>query len=149
MSRGARLAHPCLPVHYSPVNSERRTPKPISTGTAHSYGWGDGCTGWHLVRAQSLSVIQERMPPGTCEARHWHARARQFFYVLAGTVTIEVEGETHVLPPRTGIELPPGTAHRVSNESPADAEFIVVSEPPSHGDRHETGSTTEPPGRDG
>ena len=130
-------------MHYSPVDTQPRTPQPISTSTAHAYGWGDGCTGWHLVRAQSLSVIEERMPPGTREVRHWHARARQFFYVLAGTVTLEVEGETHVLPPRTGIELPPGTAHQVRNESQADAEFIVISEPPSHGDRHETGPVTD------
>jgi mannose-6-phosphate isomerase-like protein (cupin superfamily) len=125
-------------VHYSPVDSEPRTPKPIATRTAYSYGWGDGCTGWHLVRAQGLSVIEERMPPGTREVRHWHARARQFFYVLSGTLTLEIEGETHVLAPRTGIELPPGTAHQESNDSSTDAEFIVISEPPSHGDRHET-----------
>jgi mannose-6-phosphate isomerase-like protein (cupin superfamily) len=135
-------------VHYSPVDSEPRTPKPISTRTAYSYGWGDGCTGWHFVRSPGLSVIEERMPPGTREVRHWHARARQFFYVLAGTLTLEVEGETHVLPPRTGIELPPGTAHQVSNDSSTDVEFIVISEPPSHGDRHETGPTTEH-GQDG
>jgi mannose-6-phosphate isomerase-like protein (cupin superfamily) len=58
--------------------------------------------------------------------------------VLSATLTLEIEGETHVLAPRTGIELPPGTAHQVSNDSSTDAEFIVISEPPSHGDRHET-----------
>ena len=36
---------------------------------APHYRWGDGCDGWHLVRAPQLSVIQERMPPGTQEAR--------------------------------------------------------------------------------
>lgn len=138
-----RLARLREPVHYSPVDTQPHTPKPISTSAAHSYGWGDGCTGWHLLRSPGLSVIEERMPRGTREVRHWHARARQFFYVLTGTLTIEVEGETHVLPPRTGIELPPGTAHQVRNDSSADVEFIVVSEPPSHGDRHETGPATE------
>ena len=48
---------------------------------------------------------------------------------------MEVEGTTHVLPARTGIELPPGTAHQAINESAADVEFLVVSTPPSHGDR--------------
>ena len=125
-------------MHYSPVDTEHRTPKPIATQTAHSYGWGNGCTGWHLVRAQNLSVIEERMPPGTREVRHWHARARQFFYVLEGRLTLEVEGVTHVLGPRTGIELPQGTAHQVMNQSDADVQFLVISEPPSQGDRHET-----------
>ena len=112
-------------------------PKPTSRAASTKYGWGQGCEGWHLVRAANLSVIEERMPPGTREVRHWHARARQFFYVLEGTLTIEVEGETHRLPPRTGIELPQGTAHQAINETSADVEFLVISEPPSHGDRHE------------
>ena len=113
-------------------------PIPTSKRTGQRYGWGDGCEGWHLVRSQNLSVIEERMPPGTSEVRHWHARARQFFYVLKGTLTMEVEGRTHQLPARTGIELPPGTAHQAINDSDVDVEFIVISEPPSHGDRHET-----------
>lgn len=112
--------------------------KPTSKAVGQEYGWGDGCQGWHLVRAQNLSVIEERMPPGTSERRHWHARSRQFFYVLSGTLTIEVEGVTHTLQARTGIELPQGTAHQAINEATTDVEFLVISEPPSHGDRHET-----------
>ena len=115
-------------------------PKPTSKQVVKPYAWGDGCEGWHLVRGQNLSVIEERMPPGTRERRHWHARARQFFYVLGGTLTLEVEGETHVLHARSGIELPQGTAHQAINDSAADVEFLVISEPPSHGDRHETES---------
>ncbi|MDB4883540.1 MAG: cupin, partial [Gemmatimonadetes bacterium] len=84
-----------------------------------------------------LSVIEERMPPGTSEVRHWHARSRQFFYVLAGTLTMEVEGTRHRLLARCGIELPPGTAHQALNEGETAVEFLVISMPPSHGDRHE------------
>ena len=113
-------------------------PQPISRAVGQEYGWGDGCQGWQLVRAQNLSVIEERMPPGTREIRHWHARARQFFYVLSGTLTIEVEGVTHHLAARTGIELPQGMAHQAINETTDDVEFLVISEPPTRGDRHET-----------
>jgi uncharacterized cupin superfamily protein len=113
-------------------------PQPTSRAVGQEYGWGDGCQGWHLVRAQNLSVIEERMPPGTRETRHWHARARQFFYVLQGTLTLEVEGVTHSLAARSGIELPQGMAHQAMNETTADVEFLVISEPPSHGDRRET-----------
>jgi mannose-6-phosphate isomerase-like protein (cupin superfamily) len=117
---------------------------PISTATASRYGWGEGCEGWHLLRATGLSVIEERMPPATREVRHWHARSRQFFYVLSGTLTMEVEGAVHQLAARTGIELPPGTAHQALNEGTADVEFLVVSMPPSHGDRHEESSDGAP-----
>ena len=112
-------------------------PKPTSVQRAQSYTWGDGCQGWHLLRMAGLSVIEERMPPGTREVRHWHARASQFFYVLAGTLSLEVEGITHQLGPRCGIELPQGTAHQAINESGSPVEFLVVSTPPAQGDRIE------------
>ena len=108
---------------------------PISRDLAEHYVWGGTCDGWHLVHSAALSVIEERMPPGAREVRHRHAHARQFFYVLSGTLTIELEGARHRLSPRTGIELSPGTAHQALNESDAEVEFLVVSTPPSHGDR--------------
>ena len=75
------------------------------------------------------------MPPGTREVRHRHARARQFFYVLAGTLTMEVEGTRHRLAAAHGDRDAPGTAHQAINDGDADVEFLVVSTPPSHGDR--------------
>ena len=108
---------------------------PVSRDHAEHYVWGGTCDGWHLVRAAALSVIEERMPPGAREVRHRHAHARQFFYVLSGTLTMEVEGVRHRLDGGAGIELPPGTAHQAMNETNAVAEFLVVSTPPSHGDR--------------
>jgi quercetin dioxygenase-like cupin family protein len=108
---------------------------PTSRSVAEHYRWGESCEGWHLVRTDALSVIEERMPPGTREARHRHAAARQFFYVLAGVLTLEVDGARHFLVPRTGIEIAPGVAHQAFNEGDTDAEFLVVSTPPSHGDR--------------
>jgi hypothetical protein len=48
-----------------------------------------------------------------------------------------VEGVVHRLPARAGIELPQGTAHQAINESTSDVEFLLISEPPTHGDRHE------------
>ncbi|MEP6991951.1 MAG: cupin domain-containing protein [bacterium] len=111
---------------------------PISTANAPQYGWGDNCDGWHLVRSATLSVIEERMPPGTSEVRHWHARARQFFYVLSGTLVVEVEGARHELPPGFGLELPSGTAHQASNLGDEEARFLVISSPPHQGDRRET-----------
>lgn len=108
---------------------------PVSTQSAHHYTWGDGCDGWHLVRGESLSVIEEQMPPGTREQRHHHAKARQFFYVLDGQLTMEVEGGFHLLRSGEGIEIAPGQRHQVMNDSAAGVRFLVISSPPSHGDR--------------
>jgi mannose-6-phosphate isomerase-like protein (cupin superfamily) len=109
--------------------------KPTSKVTAEHYVWGGRCDGWHLVKDPSLSVISERMPPGTTEVRHRHARARQFFYVLSGTATLECGGETYELARGEGLEIAPGTPHQLQNRSAGELEFLVVSQPPSHGDR--------------
>ena len=107
----------------------------IDKRTAQHYSWGAGCDGWHLVQTAALSVIEERMPPGTAEVRHLHRKANQFFYVLRGTLSIEVAGNEFVLNPSQGIEVPAGEPHQVRNQAAVDAEFLVVSNPPSHGDR--------------
>lgn len=112
-----------------------RLPAPVDRGSASHYQWGDGCDGWHLLRHDALSVIAERMPPGTAEVRHRHALAEQFFYVLSGELTIEREGTVSALTPGVGLSIPPGVAHEVRNAGGAAAEFLVVSRPPSHGDR--------------
>jgi len=65
---------------------------PVSAEAAEHYRWGEVCDGWHLVRSEGLSVIEERMPAGAREQRHFHTKARQFFYVLEGELTMEVEG---------------------------------------------------------
>lgn len=98
--------------------------------------WGEACDGWHLVKDARLSVIHERMPAGTSEVRHYHEQARQFFFVLSGSLTVEVGGEAVELAPQEGVEVPPLTAHQVRNLSDEAAEFLVVSSPTTRGDRH-------------
>ena len=75
------------------------------------------------------------MPAGASEVRHRHARARQFFYVLSGVLDLETEGVIHSLASGTGLEIPPGTAHQAVNRGSVPAEFLLVSQPPAHGDR--------------
>ena len=53
----------------------------IGHRNAEHYTWGEDCDGWHLVREPALSVIEESMPPGAQEVRHYHEKAQQFFYV--------------------------------------------------------------------
>jgi mannose-6-phosphate isomerase-like protein (cupin superfamily) len=107
----------------------------ISTDNAEYYLWGDGCDGWHLLKSDALSVIEERMPAGAEEQQHYHEHAHQFFYVLEGTLTLDICGTVHVLKERIGVQVQPGTLHQVRNESADPVRFLVVSAPKSHGDR--------------
>ena len=108
---------------------------PISTSNAEHYTWGGDCDGWHLLRRDDLSVIQERVPPGRAEVRHYHNLSRQFFYILEGTGTMAIGEETVTLHKGEGIEIPPQVPHQFRNESEEDVVFLVVSAPKSHGDR--------------
>ncbi|HEY5327877.1 MAG TPA: cupin domain-containing protein, partial [Mucilaginibacter sp.] len=74
-----------------------------STDNAEHYTWGAQCDGWRLLRLDTLSVIQERMPPGASEQLHFHERAQQVFYILSGTATFEVEGGIKTVKPGQSI----------------------------------------------
>ncbi|MEI7732560.1 MAG: cupin domain-containing protein [Verrucomicrobiota bacterium] len=109
--------------------------KPISKHTAEHYAWGDGCDGWHLMKSDSLAVIQETVPPGTSETAHHHQHSRQFFFVLEGGLSIwSPEGVTRLCAGE-GVQVEPGMVHRVWNPTEAPVHFLVISSPPSHGDR--------------
>jgi len=107
----------------------------IDKQSASHYVWGNGCDGWRLLTADSWAVIEERIPPGSSEVRHYHQVARQFFYVLAGTLSFEIDGKELDLTPRQGVEIAPTVPHRAFNGSRGDVEFLVISCPPSHNDR--------------
>jgi mannose-6-phosphate isomerase-like protein (cupin superfamily) len=111
----------------------------ISIKSAEHYKWGGAqgtdCDGWHLVKTAELSVIEELMPPGTSEVRHSHVLARQFFFVLEGEFTIEVEHHHFVVRAGQGIEFSPGQQHQAMNKSARPVRIVVTSQPPSHGDR--------------
>ena len=108
---------------------------PISAANAEHYIWGDQCDGWYLVRTADLNIIEESMPPGAAEKPHHHTRARQFFFVLAGELTLAIDSEDIALGPGEGLEIPPGQIHQAINRSGAPVRFLVTSQPPSHGDR--------------
>ena len=107
----------------------------VDITSGERYEWGSASQGWHLLNRPELSVIQECVPPGDCERRHFHSAARQFFYVLEGQAVLEVGGSRFEVATGQGIEVPPGVPHQLMNESPSAIAFLVVSCPHSHGDR--------------
>jgi mannose-6-phosphate isomerase-like protein (cupin superfamily) len=109
--------------------------KIVNKENVEHYTWGGICEGWHLLKSSGLSVIQESVPPGGMEVKHYHEQAHQFFFVLSGEATMEIKNKRVVLGPQQGISVPPKIHHRLLNEAKQDLSFIVVSSPMSHGDR--------------
>lgn len=99
------------------------------------YTWGQGCYGWTFIDTDELSVKQELMPEDTAEELHYHNQSSQFFFILAGEATFEIEEEEIVLRKQQGITIKPGQKHRIINRTPVDLEFILYSQPSAKNDR--------------
>lgn len=115
------------------------TTKVISTANAEHYQWGgpnnDQCDAWYLLKTTELNIIEELMPPGTSETRHYHQKATQLMYVLSGELTLEIEHQDFLIQAGECVEIAPGQAHQAKNQSGALVRFLVTSQPPSHGDK--------------
>jgi quercetin dioxygenase-like cupin family protein len=112
-----------------------RGPLPVSKSSAPHYIWASVCDGWRLIDTPGLSLVEERVPPGAEEVRHYHNQARQFFYVISGTATLETEGSEHRISTGFGIEVAPGVRHKFMNRSDQDLVFLVISAPSTKADR--------------
>jgi len=109
--------------------------KPVSIVNAEHYLWGEHSDGWHLLKRNDMSVIQERVPAGQAEIMHYHEISRQFFYILEGAGQMRLENSLLSLHKGEGLEIAPLVKHRFENNSNSDVVFLVISVPKSHGDR--------------
>jgi mannose-6-phosphate isomerase-like protein (cupin superfamily) len=107
----------------------------VSIENAEHYIWGEINDGWHLLKRDDMSVIQERVPVGGAEVMHYHNMARQFFYILEGQGTMVFEDREVVLGKGQGLEIPPQVKHQFKNQSETDVHFLVFSVPTTRGDR--------------
>ena len=107
----------------------------VSIENTEHYIWGDVCDGWHLLKRNDMSVIQERVPAGGAEVMHYHNTARQFFYIVEGEGTMVFEDREVVLQKGQGLEIEPRVKHQFTNRSKEDVNFLVVSVPSTRGDR--------------
>ena len=107
----------------------------VNTNNVEHYKWGQNSDGWHLLKSNELSVIEELVPPNEKEERHFHNDSQQFFYVLEGVGHIEIDGEMFELKTGNGIHVPAKVPHQLMNKGDENLRFLVVSQPKSHGDR--------------
>jgi len=60
---------------------------------------------------------------------HVHDRLHDMFYVLEGTLTMQVGDESHELGPGSFACIPPGVAHTFSNRGEATVRFLNFNTP--------------------
>lgn len=83
------------------------------------------------------------MPPNTMEQLHYHQHTEQFFYILEGTATFLIDGIESNASQFSGIVIPKGSRHCISNRADHPLRFLVISAPGNQDDRTPTNTAIE------
>ena len=101
----------------------------------HHYKWGNDYDGWVFVDTETLSIKLELMTGQAAETLHYHEKAQQFFFILKGIATFEMEEDFFSVKENEGFHIPAGKKHRIINNANTDLEFILSSQPSTNNDR--------------
>jgi mannose-6-phosphate isomerase-like protein (cupin superfamily) len=82
----------------------------------------------HVYATRDVMVSQITLQPGEVVKPH-KAPVDAFFYVLEGTPTVAIEGESVEAAPDTLIPSAAGYLHEIRNEGAGVARFLVVKTP--------------------
>ncbi|HZP95506.1 MAG TPA: cupin domain-containing protein [Candidatus Limnocylindria bacterium] len=80
------------------------------------------------ARTLSFAVIKTPAGGGSPEGLHTHA-VDQIFYVLSGTMSIEVQGRREDVGPGSLVVFPAGVAHRNWNDGSEPTVHIAIASP--------------------
>lgn len=81
---------------------------------------------WVLAEGEDHKVKRIEVKPGQRLSYQRHAKRSEHWFVVAGCATVKLDGVDHVLGAGQAIDIPQGTAHRVSNRSAEPLVFIEV-----------------------
>lgn len=77
-----------------------------------------------------IAITDNTVPPGyPGPVRHRHEAMTDIFYVLEGTLRLELDGEQQSLGPGGFALVPPGVVHTFSNPGPVPTRFLNIYHP--------------------
>ncbi len=81
------------------------------------------------------SMAEASLPPGMPTQLHHHKRSEEFYFMLEGRATMEIEGEIREVGPGDAILIPAGSWHQITAHTPA--RFLCSCAPPyDHADTY-------------
>jgi mannose-6-phosphate isomerase-like protein (cupin superfamily) len=87
------------------------------------------------VRNQSLA--EASVPAGHSTDRHYHKNSEEFYFLLEGEGTVEIDGESRPVGPGDAILIPSGAWHQITASTAL--RFLCCCAPPySHDDTYFT-----------
>jgi len=73
------------------------------------------------------------VPAGTSTQRHYHRASEEFYFILEGIGTMEIDGTSRDIAPGDAILIPPGSRHQIF--ATQTLRFLCCCAPPySHDD---------------
>lgn len=67
---------------------------------------------------QHQSLAEATLPAGGATERHYHRVSEEFYFILEGEATMEIDGESREVGPGDAILIPPGTRHQIAARTP-------------------------------
>jgi len=81
------------------------------------------------------SLAEASLPAGNATERHYHKESEEIYYIVSGTGTMELDGETTEVGPGDAILIPPGAWHQIKAGLEAEIRLLCCCSPPySHDD---------------
>lgn len=106
--------------------------KYVPAGTGPLY-WGPDVQVTFLVTGPQSGgacfIFEGITPPGGGPPPHIHHRQEESFYLLEGTLTIQVAGRTYQASPGDFVHIPRGTVHSFRNNGNVDARLLTTVSP--------------------
>lgn len=73
------------------------------------------------------SLAEARLPAGGVTERHYHRQSEEFYFILEGSGSMEVDGEVRAIAPGDAVLIPPGAWHQITATS--DLRFLCCCAP--------------------
>ncbi|MGI9540349.1 MAG: cupin domain-containing protein [Miltoncostaeaceae bacterium] len=84
---------------------------------------------------EKQSLAEATLPAGAATTRHHHRVSEEFYYVLDGAGTMELDGDRRRLGPGDAVIIPAGAWHQIQADDDAELRFLCCCAPPySHED---------------
>jgi mannose-6-phosphate isomerase-like protein (cupin superfamily) len=75
------------------------------------------------------SLAEARVAPGATTFLHYHCRAEEIYFVLAGRGRMRLGEESREIGPGDAVAIPPGEVHQITNIGAEELVFLCCCAP--------------------
>jgi mannose-6-phosphate isomerase-like protein (cupin superfamily) len=95
----------------------------------------DGSTIRELHHTDLQSLAEATLEPSQATERHYHRATEEIYFVIKGSGTMEVDGDTRTIRPGDAVLIPAGAWHQLENDGSSELRILCCCAPPySHED---------------